>query len=309
MPAHTDSTPAPKTTSSNKPSTKRRTKTRIPRPRYYTAFKQRSDNDEEDGYTSSEEEIISELDEAALSKLPLHLQANMRDLQAERIHRLKTERGLRKLRYLHRYREHKSPESKDEQKANSTPQREDKDPGAEYAEKWFQKTLAKVAAAREIEVNKVMENYDDDICGHHENMTWCPVRHEWVPVYYGQDPGHEHRQAERMPTNDNGVRDRVNSGASRLCGAGIAGQDETRLSQADTVVAERYYLTSGHDCRMSSHSRYLSWRCAGPYYVYEARTGQDHGQPEERRGRLSSFLSDMRSRIQVKLRRAKNMFK
>ncbi|KAL4810008.1 hypothetical protein BDV18DRAFT_130109 [Aspergillus unguis] len=307
--AHRTSSRKPR---SSEPSTRKRNESKVPHPKHYTAlFKSRSRNDD-DGYTtSSEEEIISALDESALSKLPLHLQDSMRELHAERARRLQSERRQRKPRYLYRHRDRVTGRHEFKQEVKSKPQSE-KECNAYYAEKWFQKMLSKVAATRELEVQKVMEGYDEKATyGHHENMTWCPVRHEWVPVYYGQGQGfgRGELQTDRNPTDGSRVRSRAASGASRLCGIGIGERQETPLSQAETVITERYYLGRWHDCRTSSHSRYMSWRCAGPYYVYEARASEDCCQHVKRKGGLLSLISAVHNRMCTKIQWAKKIFK
>jgi hypothetical protein len=267
---------------------------------------------ESDGYsTASEEEIISQLDEAALSKLPLHLQNNMRELQAERVHRLTAEQRLAQSRprphsrLLDRVIEELEPNQ--EPGPGNEREMDMKECNAYYAEKWFKKMLAKVAAARELEVERVLEgsDEDDDSSRRHSSMTWCPIGHEWVSATYGQ------RQIESEPVDGKGDtgKDKVGGGrASRLCG--IPPRDETPLSDADTVITERYLLTSLHGCRVSSQEGYMSWRCAGPYYVYEARASQDHyHQPEQSSESLSSLMLAARDRVRMKSRRVKDVFR
>ncbi|KAL5000289.1 hypothetical protein BDV10DRAFT_40925 [Aspergillus recurvatus] len=265
-----------------------------------------------DGYsTASEEEIISELDEAALSRLPLHLQNNMRELQAERVQRLTAEQRLGQScpqvqpRRINRVNERSEPKQESgprvEQELNL------KEYNVYYAEKWFKKMLAKVAAARELEVERVMEgsDEDDDSSRHRGSMTWCPIRHEWVPV------AHKQRQTENEIIEGDGDKgkDRAGGGrVSRLCGIPL--REETPLSEADTVVTERYLLTSRHDCRVSSQEGYMSWRCAGPYYVYEVRAIRGHYQQLEQSGEsLSSLVLTARDRVRMKTQRVKDVFK
>ncbi|RDW86859.1 uncharacterized protein DSM5745_03501 [Aspergillus mulundensis] len=272
-----------------------------------------SDSDGDSYSTASEEEIISELDEEALSMLPLHLQNNMRELQAERVSRLKAEQRLsrRQLQRKPRYSLHRVDE-KVEPKQESEPQPKTKLTGeeynAQYAEKWFKKTLANIAATRELEVKRVMEGFSDDDDDSSRRRTWCPIRHEWVPVAYGQ------AQMESKIIDGNGTANMNRAGgnrASRLCG--IPDRRESALSQKDVVVTERYLLTSRHDCRESSNEGYMSWRCAGPYYVYETRASQDCSQQPEQSEQssesLSSIVSTARDRVRMKIRRVKNVFK
>ncbi|KAL2863675.1 uncharacterized protein BJX67DRAFT_363172 [Aspergillus lucknowensis] len=114
---------------------------------------------------ADEEEVIFELDEVALSNLPLHLQNTMREIQLERVHRLQKE--CRQNIHL-RMRSHESNRYENEKV---------------YAERWYQNMLAKVAAARELEA-QIMNEYDPSI-SRPEGMTWCPVRHAWVPASCG----------------------------------------------------------------------------------------------------------------------------
>ncbi|KAL4741190.1 hypothetical protein BDV11DRAFT_213445 [Aspergillus similis] len=267
---------------------------------------------DDDGYsTASEEEIISQLDEAALAKLPLHLQNNMRELQAERVQRLTAEQRLGQGRPQAHSRRLNRVNEKLEPKQESGPGIEQgidmKECNPYYAEKWFKKMLAKVAAARELEVERVLEgsDEDDDSSRRRDSMTWCPIRHEWVPVTHGQ------RQAESETVDGKGDRgkDRAGGGrATRLCG--IPPREETPLSEADTVITERFLLTSHHDIRVSSQEGYMSWRCAGPYYVYEARTSRDHyHQPEQSNESLLSLMLAARHRVRMKSQRVKDVFK
>ncbi|KAL4817965.1 hypothetical protein BDW67DRAFT_158253 [Aspergillus spinulosporus] len=265
-----------------------------------------------DGYsTASEEEIISQLDEAALSKLPLHLQNNMRELQAERVQRLTAEKRLGQSRPQSHFRRLNRVIEESEPKQESGPGSEQgmdmKECNAYYSEKWFKKMLAKVAAARELEVERGLEESDDDDDSSRRggSRTWCPIPHEWAPVNYGL------RQVESEPVDGKEDRAKDSGGgcrASRLCG--IPPREETPLSEADTVITERYLLTSRHDCRVSPEEGYMSWRCAGPYYVYEARASQDHyHQPEQSSESLSSLMLAARDRVRMKSQRVKDVFK
>ncbi|KAL4749927.1 hypothetical protein BDW72DRAFT_177061 [Aspergillus terricola var. indicus] len=264
-----------------------------------------------DGYsTASEEEIISQLDEAALSRLPLHLQNNMRELQAERVQRLTTEQRLGQSRpqpHSRRLNRNEKPEPKQESGPGVEQETDMKECNTYYAEKWFKKMLAKVAAARELELERVLEGSDEDdgISRRRGSMTWCPIRHEWIPVTHVQ------RQVEGETVDGKGDRGKDKAGggrASRLCG--IPPREETPLSEADTVITERYLLTSRHDCRVSLQEGYMSWRCAGPYYVYESRTSRDHyHQPEQSSESLSSLMLAARDRVRMKSQRVKDVFK
>ncbi|KAL4907983.1 hypothetical protein BDW74DRAFT_148345 [Aspergillus multicolor] len=269
-----------------------------------------------DGYsTESEEEIISELDEAALAQLPLHLQNNMRELQAERVSRPKAEQHLssKQLQHKLRYRLHRVDEkvkSKKETKCEPELNLKGEEYNAYYAEKWFKKTLAKIAATRELEVKRVMEGSSDSDDSSSRRRTWCAVRHEWVPVAHGQRP----ESIENRIIEGNGAANISGAGgnwASRLCG--IPDRKESSLYQKGTVVTEQYLLTTRHDCGMSSHEGYMSWRCAGPYYVYESRTSQECSHqpepPEQSSESLSSIVSTARDRVRMKIRRVKNVFK
>lgn len=260
-----------------------------------------------DGYsTASEEEIISQLDEAALSKLPLHLQNNMRELQAERVQRLTGEQRLAQSRprpnSRHLDRVIEEPEPNQELGPGNEQEMDMKECNTYYAEKWFKKMLAKVAAARELDVERVLEGSDEDDV-RRGSMTLCPIRQEWAPATYGQ------RQIESELVDGKGDTGKVGGGrASRLCG--IPPREETPLSEADTVITERYLLTSLHDCRVSSQEGYMSWRCAGPYYVYEARASQDqYHQQEQSSESLSSLMLAARDRVRMKSRRVKDVFK
>ncbi|KAL5043799.1 hypothetical protein BDW71DRAFT_115129 [Aspergillus fruticulosus] len=274
--------------------------------------KQAHAESDSDGYsTASEEEIISELDEAALSRLPLHLQNNMRELQAERVQRLTAEQCLGQSRPQLQPRCLNRVNEKSEPKQESGPGMEQepdvKDYNAYYAEKWFKKMLAKVAAARELEVERVMEgsDEDDDSSRRRGCMTWCPIRHEWVPA------AHKQRQVASEIIDGNWYKGKDRAGGSRvsrLCG--IPSREETSLSEVDTVITERYLLTSRHDCRVSSQERYMSWRCAGPYYVYEARASWDHYQQLKQSSEsLSSLVLTARDRVRMKTQRVKDVFK
>ncbi|CBF83343.1 predicted protein [Aspergillus nidulans FGSC A4] len=263
-----------------------------------------------DGYsTASEEEIISQLDEDALSKLPLHLQNNMRELQAERVQRLTGEQRLAQSRprphSRHLDRVIEEPEPNQESGPENEQEVDMKECNTYYAEKWFKKMLAKVAAARELDVERVLEgsDEDDDSSRRRGSVAWCPIRQEWAPATYGQ------RQIESEPVDGKGDAGKVGGGrASRLCG--IPPREETPLSEADTVITERYLLTSLHDCRVSSQEGYMSWRCAGPYYVYEARDSHDqYHQPEQSSESLSSLMLAARDRVRLKSRRVKDVFK
>ncbi|KAL2793614.1 hypothetical protein BJX66DRAFT_338652 [Aspergillus keveii] len=113
----------------------------------------------------SEEEVIFELDEAALSKLPTHLQNNMREIQAERMHRLQK---AHKENPNHRVRVRRHRDSNDYEREV-------------YAEQWYQNMLGKVAAARELEARTINER--NPAIARPEGLSWCPVRHGWVPKY------------------------------------------------------------------------------------------------------------------------------
>ncbi|KAL4980737.1 hypothetical protein BDW66DRAFT_124675 [Aspergillus desertorum] len=310
MPGNTPSHSAPAANSWPSSSIKRRIETRTRRSDRAATEKSKQAHAESDGdgySTASEEEIIADLDEAALSKLPLHLQNNMRELQAERVQRLAAEqrfrqgRHQRQIRRLHRVDEKSAP--KQEPRLGREQEVDVKEYNTYYAEKWFKKLLAKVAAARELEAERVMEGFDedDDSSRRRGSMSWCHVRHELIPVAYGE--------SEIIDGKEDKSKDKAAGGrASRLCG--IPSREEAPLSEADTVVTERYLLTSCHDCRISSQEGYMSWRCAGPYYVYEARASRDHyQQPEQSSESLSSLVLTARDRVRMKTQQIKDIFR
>ncbi|KAL4781838.1 hypothetical protein BJX76DRAFT_359511 [Aspergillus varians] len=264
-------------------------------------------NGDADGdITASEEEIISDLNEAALSTLPVHLQNNMRKIQAERIQQWQKDQTLHRSRYP--YRQDRVPGSGLKLESEPKPGPRDKEYG-NYVERWFKDMVAKVAATRELEVKRVMgEAHDDDDNGfaNPENMNWCPVRHAWVPAYYGQG-----QEEKRKYMDGDGLGVGVGSGRARLCG--IGGQDkapDASSSEADTAIAKNSTLVRRHDRRGSSPCEYMSWRCSGPYYVNETQAGRDSsqhgGQP---RKRISSAFSTARECLHTKFQWVKDISK
>ncbi|KAJ0423737.1 hypothetical protein BJY00DRAFT_43828 [Aspergillus carlsbadensis] len=230
----------------------------------------------------SEEEVIFELDEAALSKLPTHLQNNMREIQAERFHRLQEEH---KENFHNRFRVRRRDDLNNYEREV-------------YAEKWYQNMLGKVAAARELEARTMNER--DPGIARPEGMSWCPVRHGWVPKYasWGVSRG---RSAMVGPAD--------------TCVAGLhdtTGFPRSCLPCAETAASGGYYVSSCNGRRESSCSSYMSWRCAGPYYVYEARAKEKFwerhtGLSSELRKRCMVFMSEICDRMGSKLLRAKKM--
>ncbi|KAL4870936.1 hypothetical protein BDV12DRAFT_194848 [Aspergillus spectabilis] len=257
--AQASSRPAPSTKSQkNKP--------REPHPKHQA--------NQDDGYaTTDEEEVVYELDEAALSKLPIRLQNNMREIQAERIHRLQKEQR----RYL--YRRDEDPN----QPRGVSYERH-------YAEKWFSRAIAELDEASKMEV------YDMSF-GRPQNMTWCPVQRVWVPVTY---------------VGRRKVLDRAaGSGVVRMEDIGGYGKSLRLRLEAEAAPGGNN-VTARCVFRGSSYEQYMSWRCSGPYYVYEAgpnRNGYQQNVPSEPRDGSSSFRSAVRNRVRTKIQRVKEIFK
>ncbi|KAL4921930.1 hypothetical protein BDW62DRAFT_218512 [Aspergillus aurantiobrunneus] len=249
---------------------------------------------------ASEEEIITELNEEALSRLPLNLRNNMRKIQAERVRQWQKDQIQRHSQYLYQLDENSESEFDLVPQPEPEPEPRDNEYST-YAENWFKNMMAKVSATRELEAKRITEKSDDSF-GRPQNMTWCPVRQEWVPVYYGEG------QEESKPMDGDGDGDRSGGGRARLCG--IGGREKTRLSQANTAVAEEYCLRPRRGSRLSPHGGYMSWRCDGPYYVYDTRGGQVCRQHEEQPSkRLSSFVSAIRNGVCAKVQPVKKIFK
>ncbi|BCS22154.1 uncharacterized protein APUU_30379A [Aspergillus puulaauensis] len=290
---------ASQTPSSKEVDTKARPKSR--KCRFYRrdkAAKQKDDNDD-DNYTTSEEEIISDLDEEALSLLPLHLQNNMREIHAERVQRWQENKSRgkqsqreRQLRYLHRKRE--KPEQKQEADPELSIEPRDNE-CSKYVEMWFKNMMAKVAATREQDA-RVLQGANADSLGPPQDMTWCPVRHTWVPAYFGQENGEEN-----TPTDGDGVEDRSPGNRTRLCG--IGSHEASPMSEAETVVENDYFRPRPND-------EYMWWRCSGPYYELEASTLQKGGQSEKHFAKKTpSLLSKVCNGVRKRTRNLKQIFK
>jgi hypothetical protein len=211
------------------------------------------------------------------------LQNNMREIQAERMNRLQK---AHKENPNHRVRVRRHRDSNDYEREV-------------YAEQWYQNMLGKVAAARELEARTINER--DPRISRPEGMSWCPVRHGWVPKYasWGVSRGRS-----------------AMAGPDHPCVAGLGDTRESPrscLPCAETAASRGYYVSSCNGRRESSYSSYMSWRCAGPYYVYEARAeeklwARDSGLLSEPRKRCMIFMSDMCDRVSSKLQRARKMF-
>ncbi|RAK98274.1 uncharacterized protein BO80DRAFT_165562 [Aspergillus ibericus CBS 121593] len=97
-----------------------------------------------------EEEVLYDLDEAALAQLPLHLQNNMRQLQLER------------LRKYH----HQRPSPRLTRPVHHSP----------YAETWFKNMMARLSADQEMsEVHGLRESRHD----YPDDVTWNLIQRQW----------------------------------------------------------------------------------------------------------------------------------
>jgi hypothetical protein len=207
----------------------------------------------------------------------------MREIQAERMHRLQKEH---KDNLHHRIRVRRHNDSNEYERDV-------------YAEKWYQNMLGKVAAAKELEAHTMNER--DPEIARPRGMSWCPMRHGWVPEYASWG---------------------ASRGRSAMVGSGntcVAGLRDTRgflrscLPCAETAASRGYYVSSCNGRSESSYSSYMSWRCAGPYYVHEARAeekfwGRNSGLSSEPRKRCMILVSEMCDRVSARLQRARKMF-
>ncbi|OJI99935.1 hypothetical protein ASPVEDRAFT_39309 [Aspergillus versicolor CBS 583.65] len=262
----TDVNPMPivsQTPSSKEVETEASTKSR--KCRFYRRDKptKQKDGSDDDNYTDSEEEIVPDLDEEALSLLPLHLQNNMREIHAERVQQWQQnnfpgEQPQHERQLCFRHRKREKPERK--QKADSESDFELRgNECSKYVETWFKNMMAGVAATREQDA-RMLQGQNADSLGTLENMTWCPVRHTWVPAYFGQEHG------------ENEVDDRSPGSRTRLCG--IGSHQTSPMSEAETVVEKDYF-------RPRPNKGYMWWRCSGPFYELEAGTLQKGCQGEK----------------------------
>ncbi|KAL2854973.1 hypothetical protein BJY01DRAFT_204704 [Aspergillus pseudoustus] len=269
--------------SSNPPATRTRHNRKHQASQYTPQHRNTHQNDDTYSIADEGEEVIFELDEAALSKLPLHLQNNMREIQAERVHRLQKEHKQNLHRRVRKYGDSNGSVSEI------------------YAEKWYQNMLAKVAATRELEA-RTMNEADHGIA-RPVGISWCPVRHEWAPKSVSSGVSRGRGRAMPMPV----------SVPSDTCVAGLrdaSGFPRGCLPCAETCASRGYYVASCKGRRESSYSSYMPWRCAGPYSVYEARAEEKFWKREGRfshnsRKKCISYISDVCDRIRMRFQRAK----
>ncbi|KAL5340125.1 hypothetical protein BJX70DRAFT_362249 [Aspergillus crustosus] len=269
-----------KAQASTRPTSSTKSEKKIPKPHSKNNKKQKQADD----YTTDEEEVIYDLDRTALSKLPTRLQNNMREIQAERIQRLRKEQR----RYL--YRRDENPHQ---------PRGEEYD--RYYAERWFSRAIVELDEARKVEdeIKRKMEEYERGF-GRPQNMTWCPVQRVWVPVSY---------EGRRR------VIDRAaGSGVVRMKDIRGYGRSRRVRMEIDVEAGEetgRNRAVGRCDCKRSSYERYMSWRCAWPYYEYEAGPG-GNGYPQEQPSGIHngfSFRAAVRHSIRAKVQRVREIFR
>jgi hypothetical protein len=164
-----------------------------------------------------------------------------------------------------------------------------------YAEEWFSRATVELDEARKVddEIKKKMEMHDMSF-GRPQKMAWCPVQRVWVPVSY---------TGRRM----------VCSGAVRIEDIRGYGKSQRLRLEAEATPGGNN-VTARCEFRGSSYERYMSWRCSGPYYVYEAgpgRNGYQHVPSELHDGpsSMSSFRSAVRNRVRTKIQRVKEIFR
>ncbi|KAL4945462.1 hypothetical protein BDV06DRAFT_31413 [Aspergillus oleicola] len=286
--------PAPRTTIN--------TASRTSNPASQTSHASHADVNNEDTITpTSENEIVFPLDEAALSHLPAHLQDNMRSIQSERVRRVRTEQlRQRQQRRFHSVRRR---------------QRRDVARAGEYL-RIRRKPVSDVKGLslsgegvglrsqsrdrnRGRGLRRVPEEREKEI-RHAETMIWNPVRQELVPVYYRRvDTG------ESGSSDIDGSRARSGSGAHGNRNARLYGfefREDTPLSQADTVVPERFSFSPSPvrgERRASSRGGHESWR-SRPYHANGGQAGQNDG---EESGRGSKWISSLVSRTRIQIQR------
>lgn len=270
--------------------------------RFYRRDKtaKQKDDDNDDNSITSEEEILSDLDEEALSQLPLYLQSNMRAIHAERVQQWQKENKFGRKRSQrerqHRYLQRKREEPKREQEADPESDIEPRENEcSKYVEMWFKNLMAKVAATREQDA-RVLQGANTDSLGSLQDMTWCPVRHTWVPAYFGQIYGEK-----STPTDGCGVEDRSPSNRTRLCG--IGSREVSPMSEAETVAEKDYFPPR-------PNNGYMWWRCSGPYYELEAGALQKGGQGEKQFvKKLPPWLSKGYNGVRKRTQNLKQIFK
>ncbi|KAL4878668.1 hypothetical protein BJY04DRAFT_195367 [Aspergillus karnatakaensis] len=240
-----------------------------------------------------EEEVVYELNEAALAKLPIYLQNNMREIHSETLSRLQAEQR----QFLNRRAE----------RANQVRMKESE---KHDAEQWFLEAIAELDEARKVQdelkremekgekvLQQKMEEYGLSF-GCPQNMTWCPVQRVWVPVsYHGRD------RVLGMTSKSGTV------GMENIRGYGRSHRMKLEV-EADAVHARNGSITRC-ECHGSSYERYRALRCSGPYYVNEAEPGRGDYQREvprhSRNG--SSLISAARNHIRSKMMRVKEFLK
>ncbi|PTU21439.1 hypothetical protein P175DRAFT_0556410 [Aspergillus ochraceoroseus IBT 24754] len=257
-----------------------------------------------------EEEVIFDLDEVALSQIPIHLQNNMREIQAERAQRLQKEKGC-----FTRRRNALAPANS---KASTLPAT-DANYKNTHTDSWFQKKVT-IDSTRGLCGARYANGQEEHggARSRPEHMTWCPRRNRWVSasrsnsssalalapalgsvacIQQGQvgksRGGNDCAQAYCYNCND-GLRD-------------FGCVDKERVDGLSGGAA----TVGGYVAACRKRNQYmLDPKCAGQgYYVYEARAcenwdWQQDGQeqvnwPPSRNG--SSIMQNMCGHVRRKL--------
>ncbi|KAL3482356.1 hypothetical protein BJX99DRAFT_252611 [Aspergillus californicus] len=247
--------------------------------------------------TFSEEEVVYELDEAALAKIPLRLQVTMRELQLERVRRLQREPG----RHIVLRRAGRGADVRETQDT----------------QKWYRSMAAKVAEDKETvtEVD-IAENVAEDIdrpqsIGYPSTMRWSLSQRAWVPVSTSYLP------EENITTTTTMTMD-VDNRAELL---GEILSDQVHESMSTHVSITNTAAGSGARFRRTAHysweetyERYYSRKSTEPQYAGEARFSQDNRQQRDEnlsgsRKRGPALVSVMRDRVRTKFERVKTTFR
>ncbi|KAL4965907.1 uncharacterized protein BDV14DRAFT_171768 [Aspergillus stella-maris] len=331
-------TPIPQRCTSKKPNLHIETQNLSPFPTYrlspvpsplqtpsYRRSKPRTAKEVENTTTpTSEREIVSPLDEAALSSLPSHLQENMREIQAERIQRLRAEQLEQRQhrRFLSvRRRQKRDVAGVDEvlglrRKLVSKLRGVSEEGGKSQG-------LGRGRGAGRDRGRRPRSRPEEDI-RHAEKLIWNPMKQELVPVYYRRvDVDMDDESASQANVGGlTGARAGAGAGHgngarsnrhARLFGNELEDRNhkKTPFSQAGTVKSDRFSFSPSPVRRVrraSSPGEYMAWRASGPYYADGGQTNQNDEEGSERRSKwFSSLVSRTRTRVCSGIQRAKSV--